>query len=397
MCLDLQPIARAPALRIARARPLCHHALETLLLGRGEERLAVVEDTRQLHRRHPPVEQLLQQLPALRQRTVEDRLAVELEHVEELVHDRRPGLPLLHGGEARAAVLVECAHLTVDDAVGGLDRAGERLGDLGKAAGEVVPVAREEPRLAAAHVAECAIAVPLHLEEPVVPGGERVCQSREHRPVVVPRTRVAVLALAHEEPVLFLAVEVRGDQRPRALEPLAVEAYGETAVLLLLDQVVRAAVPDLDRTGAVPTLRDLTLETAVVERMVFDMHRERADARLERHALRHGPGREHAVALEAEVVVEATCVVPLDDERRRPFLSGCAGERLLRLLRVAFSPVLVQAHDAVLARERRARFVRSTDSRSACIKSTTSPSGCAGSGSSCPSAFARMSSISSWR
>ena len=46
--------------------------------------------------------------------------------------------------------------------------------------------------------------------------------------------------------------------------------------LLLLDELVRAAVPDLDRAGAVVALRDLTLEGGVVEGVVLDVDGEDA-------------------------------------------------------------------------------------------------------------------------
>src|SRR5207244_6245760 len=90
----------------------------------------------------------------------------------------------------------------------------------------------------------------------------------------------------------------------------------QPAVLLLLDELVRALVPDLDGARAVVPLRDLALEARVLERMVLDVHGEVLLARLERHALRHRPARERAVALEAEVVVEPPRIVPLDDEDR---------------------------------------------------------------------------------
>ena len=68
-------------------------------------------------------------------------------------------------------------------------------------------------------------------------------------------------------------------------------------------------------------LRDLALELRVLERVVLDVDGEMLLARLERHALRHRPGRERAVALEAEVVVEPARVVALDHEDR---LAGLA-------------------------------------------------------------------------
>ena len=102
------------------------------------------------------------------------------------------------------------------------------------------------------------------------------------------------------------------------------EPDGQPAVGLLLDELVRAVIPDLDRAGAVVALRDLALERRVLERMVLDVHGEMLLAGLERHALRHGPRGEHAVALEAEVVVEAPRVVPLHDEDRELRRGACA-------------------------------------------------------------------------
>src|SRR5207244_6623676 len=101
----------------------------------------------------------------------------------------------------------------------------------------------------------------------------------------------AVLALLQQQPVLGVTVEVCRHERPGALEPLAVQADGEAAVLLLLQELVGAAVPDLDRAGAVLAFRDLALEARVVERVVLDVNGERPLAGLERHALRHRPAR----------------------------------------------------------------------------------------------------------
>ena len=91
---------------------------------------------------------------------------------------------------------------------------------------------------------------------------------------------------------------------------------GQPAVLLLLDELVRALVPDLDRARPVLALGDLALEGRVLERVVLDVDGQLPLARLQRDALRHRPARERAVALEPEVVVEPPRVVPLDDEDR---------------------------------------------------------------------------------
>src|SRR5262249_41464758 len=144
------------------------------------------------------------------------------------------------------------------------------------------------------------------------------------------------VALADEQPVLRVAVEVRWDERPRPVQALAVQANRQAAVALLLDELVRPLVPDLDGAGTVLALPDLAVELRVLERVVLDVHRERALARLERDPLRDGPARERAVALEPEVVVEPARVVALDDEDRRLSATArAAGERLRGLLRIA--------------------------------------------------------------
>ena len=94
-------------------------------------------------------------------------------------------------------------------------------------------------------------------------------------------------------------------------------------------ELVRAAIPDLDRPGPVLPGRDRPLEIGVVERVILDVDGEMPLALLQRHALRHGPAREGAVPLEPEVVVEAAGGVPLDDEAGRGAVVAAA-ERLGR-------------------------------------------------------------------
>ena len=192
-------------------------------------------------------------------------------------------------------------------------------------------------------VGDRAVAVELHLVEPLTAlrqlGGER----RQHRLVALrPRSRSILLVMpADQQPVLLLPVESGGHERPGTLEPLAVQPDGQLAVALLLEQFVGAVVPDLDRPAAVLALRDLPREGRVVERVVLDVDGERALARLERDALRHSPRGERAVAFETEVVVKPACLVALDDEDRRP-RAAVAAERLRRLRAVALAPVGVE-------------------------------------------------------
>src|SRR5205823_7546797 len=102
----------------------------------------------------------------------------------------------------------------------------------------------------------------------------------------------------------------------------------QASVALLLDELVDAAIPDLDGAGPVVPLRDLALETAVFERVVLDVDGQVLLAGLERNALGHRPGGEDAVALEPEVVVQPTRVVALHDEDRPARLPALGAKRL---------------------------------------------------------------------
>ena len=74
--------------------------------------------------------------------------------------------------------------------------------------------------------------------------------------------------------------------------------------------------------------------------MILDVDGEMLLPRLERHTFRYRPGDEDAVALEAEVVVEAPRVVSLHDEARSLRLGALAAEWLGCLAPISLSLVL---------------------------------------------------------
>jgi hypothetical protein len=280
------------------------------------------------------------------ERPLEHRLPVHLEHVEDVVDEPAPAL--LHEREARPALVVDRADLAVEHAARCPQRAGKRSRDRREPLGQVVVAAAAELDRGVPDVGEGAVSVPLRLEQPVGSARQSVGQRGEHRVVAAARRalsalrrRAPLLPLPEDQPVLLVSGEMRRHERPEPLEPLAVETDGQPAVSLLLDELVRARVPDLDGAGAVLSLRDLALESRVLERVVLDVYGEVLRPRLRRHPLRHRPAREHAVALETEVVVEPPCIVPLDDEDRRlpPRAAPAVGERLGRRLRIALGPV----------------------------------------------------------
>lgn len=128
------------------------------------------------------------------------------------------------------------------------------------------------------------------------------------------------------------------------------EPYREPAVALLFEEVVRAAIPDLDRARSVLSRRNHSREVGVFERVILDVYREMALSLVQRNSLRHCPARESAISLESEVVMEATRVVPLDHEARSVARVAAASEGLRCLSRTTLTPVLVEGHLWIVAR-----------------------------------------------
>src|SRR5437763_3195492 len=341
VCLDLQPVAAAAPRLVARDGALRHHALEPLLPRRLEQGFPVLEGAGELDD-GVSYQQLLEPRPPLGQREVDHHLAVGFEQVEDLVREMRA--PLLHRREARLPLCVERDDLAVDDRVRRPQCLRQLLRDRREPLGQVVAVARHELRLAPAHIAQRAVAVPLRLEQPAFSSRQVLGESREHRPVGAPRGggHGSVAALAEDEPVLLVAREPRRHECPGSLEPLPMQPHGQPALALLLEQLIRAAIPDFDGPRAVVPLRDLTLDAPVLERMILDVHCEMLLAGLERNALRHRPRGEDAVALEAEVVVQPPRVVSLNDENRLLRLAAFTGEGFGSLLLVALALVFIQ-------------------------------------------------------
>ena len=156
---------------------------------------------------------------------------------------------------------------------------------------------------------------------------------RRHRLAVGIRGRIHAM----DHPVLLRAGL---EQRVLPVQPVAVEGDDHLLRLPLL-HVVGAGVPQLHGARAV-ALRDHALEVDVVERVVLDVHRQAVLLRAHRDAVRYCPRHQHAVALQAQVPVQAGGVVLLDDEamavagtalrrppRARRWARACGGSRVL--------------------------------------------------------------------
>jgi hypothetical protein len=158
-----------------------------------------------------------------------------------------------------------------------------------------------------------------------------------------------------QEPLLAvpLARAAHAHERPAPAQPLAGElevelAPGEAALRVALG-LPGAAVPDLDRAGAVLAGRDAALEAPVLERVVLDVHRQALLAHFHGRALRHRPRHEHTAQLEPEVVVQAARGVLLHDEAQGRALLPAPALGLGRQLEVALAPVGVERHGGLRA------------------------------------------------
>ena len=74
------------------------------------------------------------------------------------------------------------------------------------------------------------------------------------------------------------------------------------------------SVPQLNRAAAVLSTGNRALEISIVQRMIFDFDCQALIRRIERRTLGDGPGLEHSIELQPQVVVQAPRRVLLYDE-----------------------------------------------------------------------------------
>src|SRR5690606_32034485 len=105
------------------------------------------------------------------------------------------------------------------------------------------------------------------------------------------------------------------------------------------------AVEQLHVAGAVVALRDLAFERGIRQRVVLHLHRQPLLPRAQGRPLGHRPALQHAVGLEAEVVVAAAGVVQLHHEDRPlAYAGGGFATRLGRGVEATLAVVVAQAH-----------------------------------------------------
>ena len=188
--LDLQPVARAAALAVAASRPAWRRSPRSPAPARPRaERLAVLERLGELDAAAAAVEQRARAAARRsRERQVDERLAVDLEHVERDVDVRRPGRRPAASRRSSPGRPRRARTTSPSRTQSGVRTAPcERARDGREAPGQVVVGAAAELALAAADVRDRAVAVPLDLVEPARRRRDLLGERGEHRPVAVRR------------------------------------------------------------------------------------------------------------------------------------------------------------------------------------------------------------------
>ena len=264
--LDLQPVARCACPAVARVGALGHDPLEPLLLRGLVERLAVVERLGELDAALSRVDERPRAARAAR--SAAGRRAARPRPRAGRTRRRGTSCPPCPAASRRtsrgrprrrprprrrARSRASAAH------------ARARATTVGKRSTNDLSFRLRRSTLAAADRRDRAEAVPLHLEEPALAGRHR----RRRASPASARSVARASAGASSSPssctisqFFGSPLELRRHERPEPVQPLAVQVDGETAVRLLLDELVRPAVPDLDRSGAVVAGRDLALEAS---------------------------------------------------------------------------------------------------------------------------------------
>ena len=110
------------------------------------------------------------------------------------------------------------------------------------------------------------------------------------------------------------------------------------------------AVPHHHRASAILALRDNSFEVFIFDRMIFHFHCEMFFTSFPRQPFRQRPRFQHALHLEAEIVMQTARSVFLNDKTRRALdfrrqrLASCW---LNGLLEVAFPLVFFERHSSV--------------------------------------------------
>src|SRR6266850_3084076 len=165
---------------------------------------------------------------------------------------------------------------------------------------------------------------------------------------------VAMLDQQPVGPLAAIAVVAHAHQHPTAMKLVAMQRKFQIALLEAPLRVVGfpiAAVPELHGAAAILVLWNGAFEIAVVQWMIFHLHRQPLVMRIQRGAARDRPGLEDAVELQPEIVVQPAGVMLLDHEPsllRRRYLALPAWFRgLFEIALFSVGGEVSQRHDQI--------------------------------------------------
>ena len=378
--LHLAPGPAAPG-RVGRVRLLADDALQPHAAGMIEHGAGIAAEMVAEAQRARAVDEGRERGFAVQKAAGAAIPPVQMQEIEQVVEQRAVGpirQRLLQQSETRNPVLPQRDQLAVEHGFLGRD-ACDLGGDAGQPVRPIVAVAGQQPHARAAPDREQAVAVELHLAEPARRiRRQGIGEARELRLRIVGQEgrnrslrrgggggglgRRAALAgggigagarlrgragrgergfafhpggvearllerimFLDEQPVLGAVFRpgLEPDQHEFAVQPRTVEQEFQFALVERRLRIARklrrpgAAIPCLDRAGAVIALRYDALEIGVVERVILGPDREPLVGRIAGRAFRHRPAPQHAAIFEAEIPVQAPRCMLLHDEDRR--------------------------------------------------------------------------------
>ena len=168
-----------------------------------------------------------------------------------------------------------------------------------------------------------------------------------------------IIVFFDQQPIVFRAAVARppdANESPSAAQLVAEKLKFEFALAPTRQWIAGrnpvAAVPNDHLAGAVFAGGNGAFERAVVERMIFDFHRQAALLRIVARPFGHRPTGEHAGHLEPQIVVQPARRVLVHHKRRpRLGLSNNLAARLGRLAEIALAAVGLECHGGENQRE----------------------------------------------
>ena len=340
-------------------------------------------------------QQLRQRLLALEQRHRREVVAIQIDHVEQLIGQLCGLLAaqrLLQFAKAAGAACSERHQLAVEDGL--LHRQRLQLSRLGSQPGRpVVAVACHQTRLAVLDVRHDAITVELDLVQPgparrrafagggklrgqdggqLCPAGAGEFSRRRwrgamrrgssvrmlpargdlrhaaaacHAQVIGLKAVLRVVGAFDQQPLLGLSAHVpvaHAHQGPGPLELPAGEDEVHLVVVVAAIGLPQAHIPQHHRPAAVFALGDGALEIAVLERVVLHLDGEAFVAALQRRPFRQRPAAQHPVLLHAQIEMLAPGGMFMHDIEMTGLHRRSRARRFPAAAEIALVPVFIE-------------------------------------------------------